>query len=175
MRIAYQGVPGAFGHEACLAFLPAYEPVGLPSFADVAAGVAAGAIERGLLPLRNSRAGAVEGVADLVGKHGLAIEAEHVLRVRMHLLALPGTRLEAVRTVTSHPVALRQCAVAIARLGVATEPAPNTAAAARALDDPHKAVLASEAAASLYGLEILVRDLQDDPDNATTFILIRRG
>jgi len=172
VTIAYQGAPGAFGHEACLAFLPGEETRALPSFEAVAAAVAAGEAEAGLLPLANSRAGAVEGVRALIEGAGLIVAAEHRLPVRMHLLALPGSTLAEVRTVVSHPVALRQCAEHIARLGLAEEEASNTAVAAKKLCDPAKAVLASQAAAALYGLRILASDLQDDPDNATTFALV---
>jgi prephenate dehydratase len=90
----------------------------------------------------------------------------------MHLLGLPGARLETVRTAVSHPVALRQCARTLDRLGFAREEAANTAVAAAALRDPAKAVLASEAAAEAYGLVILLRDVHDRPDNETRFALL---
>lgn len=175
MTVVYQGAPGAFGHEACLAFLPGEEARALPSFEAVAAAVAAGEAEAGLLPLANSRAGEVEGVRALIAEAGLAVAAEHLLPVRMHLLGLPGATLTEVRTVVSHPVALRQCAEHIGRLGLVREEAPNTAIAARDLRDPTRAALASRAAAKLYGLQILASDMQDDPGNATTFALVRRA
>jgi prephenate dehydratase len=172
MSVAYQGVPGAFGHEACLAFLPAHEPRPLPSFEAVAAAVAAGEAAFGLLPVANSRAGEVEGVRGLIGRAAVRVAAEHRLPVRIHLLGLRGARLEQVDTVVSHPVALRQCARQLVRLGLRTVAAANTAMAARGLSDPRHTALASEAAARLYGLVILAHDVQDDPDNATTFALI---
>jgi prephenate dehydratase len=174
MIVAYQGVPGAFGHEACLAFLPGHIPMPMPSFAAVAQAVADGAAECGMLPLENSRAGPVEGVSELIEAGGLTVAARHLLPVRMHLMALPGATLAELRTVASHPVALRQCTAAIARLGLIAEPAANTAVAAQSLAVLESAALASEAAARLYGLEILLRDVQDDPDNATIFAVVRR-
>jgi prephenate dehydratase len=174
MIVAYQGVAGAFGHEACLAFLPGHVPMPMPSFAAVAEAVAGGAAECGMLPLENSRAGPVEGVRALIESHRLAVAARHLLPVRMHLVALPGAALAGLRTVASHPVALRQCTVAIARLGLVAEAAANTAVAAQSLTNPESAALASESAARLYGLEILLRDVQDDPDNATMFAVVRR-
>jgi prephenate dehydratase len=172
MSVAYQGVPGAFGHEACLAFLPSHSPRPLPSFEAVAAAVAAGEAAFGLLPVANSRAGEVEGVRSLIAAAGVRVAAEHRLPVRIHLLGLLGTKLAEVDTVVSHPVALRQCAGHILSLGLRTAPAANTAVAAQALSDPRRAVLASEAAARLYGLAVLVSDMQDDPDNMTIFALI---
>jgi prephenate dehydratase len=174
MIVAYQGVPGAFGHEACLAFLPGHTPVPMPSFAAVAEAVAGGTADCGMLPLENSRAGPVEGVRELIEAHRLAVSARHRLAVRMHLMALPGASLAGLAKVASHPVALRQCESAIARLGLVAEPAANTAVAARSLADLETAALASEAAARLYGLEILLRDAHDDPGNETIFAVVSR-
>ena len=95
----------------------------------------------------------------------------------MHLLAPEGTRLEDVRRVVSHPIALLQCRETLQALGVAVEPASNTAAAAKEIassSDGSTAVLASEAAASIYGLAILRRNVHDRPDNATTFCVLAR-
>lgn len=172
MRAAYQGAPGAFGHEAAVTFLPAFEPVARSDFAAVAAAVASGETERGILPLENNEAGET-GARALIGD--LVLLSRHWLPVRMHLLALPGTQLADVAAIVSHPVALRQCARLIAEFGLPTEEAPNTAVAARDLADPTKAVLASEAAAAAYGLTILRRDVHDRADNATLFAVLARG
>ncbi|HEY0085498.1 MAG TPA: prephenate dehydratase domain-containing protein [Allosphingosinicella sp.] len=172
MKIAYSGAPGAFAHEACLAFAPDVGPMAVNGFAAVADAVESGVAGFGMLPLHNSRAGAVEDVAELLRTRPLCIMAEHDLRVRMHLLGLAGTELATVRTVASHPMALRQCTKALEALGVTLEEAPNTAVAARELTDPTRAVLASEAAAKAYGLIILQHDLQDDPHNHTRFAMV---
>lgn len=174
MKVAYQGAPGAFGHQAALAFCPGCELVPADTFADVARAVASGGTERGVLPVENSRAGPVEGVVEIIASSGVRVLAEHRLPVRMHLLALPGVRLGDVKLVRSHPVALLQCAEKVAALGLEAEPAANTAFAARDLRTRDRAVLASEAAASAYGLAILVPDMQDDPDNATRFAVIAK-
>ena len=174
MRAAYQGAPGAFGHEACLQFLPGYEPVACPDFAAVVAAVAGGGTERGILPLENNEAGDT-GARTLIEGARLQVVQEQWLPVRMHLLALPGVGLEAVRTVASHRVALRQCSKLLERLDVRTEEAANTAIAARDRTGRDTAVLASEAAAAAYGLTILLRDVHDRPDNATLFAVLARG
>jgi len=175
MTIAYQGAPGAFSHEACLAFVPDHRPIGLPSFADVVAAVLHGEAERGILPIENSRAGPVRGNGELLAQQGIAVIATYDLAVRMHLLALPAARLEDVTMIVSHPMALAQCASKLRTLGIATGPATNTALAAQGLATLDRAVLASEAAASVYGLTILRRDMHDDPDNMTRFCLFERG
>jgi prephenate dehydratase len=172
MRIAYAGAEGAFAHEACLAFAPGIEPVALPDFAAVVRAVETGAAERGMLPVRNSRAGEEPEVRTLLMKAAVKLGPAHALPVRMHLLGLPGTSLGDLEVVTSHPMALKQCAGSIARLGLATRPASNTAVAARSLRERSVGVLASEAAASAYGLQLLRADMQDDPENMTTFVII---
>jgi prephenate dehydratase len=177
MKVAYQGQPGAFGHEACLAFLPHHEPVAKHSFRAVLEAVTALETTYGMLPLENSHAGRVDEVWQLLAASDVERLSENRLPVRMHLLAPNGTRLESVRRVVSHPVALAQCAETLRALGLAVEAASNTAAAAKALaeaSDGATAVLASEAAASIYGLTILRRDVHDRPDNATTFCVVGR-
>ncbi len=173
--ILYQGVPGAFSHEACLAFVPGEEAVPAASFADVANGVAEGRAALGMLPLENSIAGEVPGVRALIEAAGLRIEVEHVLPVRLHLVALPEAELADVRVVASHAMALKQCARSLARLGLAAEEAENTAVAVKNLARRDHAALGSEAAARIYGRKVLLRDLQDEDGNATRFGIVSRG
>ena len=177
MKVAYQGEPGAFSHEACLTFLPGYEAVRKASFADVVAAVAEGEAELGVLPEENVAAGVVPEVRALLDQGGLAILARHLLPIRMHLLGVPGATMESIRTVVSHPIALAQCANSVRSLGLPTEEARNTATAAKELslsDDRSRAVLASSAAAETYGLVVLRRDMQDREDNATRFVVLAR-
>jgi prephenate dehydratase len=174
MRIAYAGAEGAFAHQACLAFAAGFEPVGVESFAAVVGAVARGEAACGMLPLHNSRAGEVAEAAALLRGGGVRLVARSALPVRMHLLGLPGASVEGLRLIRSHPMALRQCARALSALGLPTEEAVNTAIAARSLDDAGVGVLASEAAAAAYGLAVLRRDMQDDPDNSTIFGIIEQ-
>lgn len=177
MTVAYQGQPGAFSHQACLTFLPGHDPVALPTFAAVIAAIERGEADVGVLPVENSCAGPVEPVVRLLADCDLVVIARHSLPVRMHILAVPGTRLEDVTLVVSHPIALLQCAETLKALGLQTEEAANTATAAKALaasGDRSRAVLASEAAADAYGLTILKRNVHDQPDNATSFCVLAR-
>jgi prephenate dehydratase len=174
MTIGYAGAPGAFAHEAATLFAPEKVGIAFASFAAVVEAVASSAVELGVLPVSNGRAGAVPGVAALLADARIRTIEEREVAVRVHLLALPGVALDEVRMIASHPVALAQCAEHLAALGIATEEAANTAVAAAALDRRDKGVLASEAAAEAYGLAVLKRDLHDDPDNRTRFALIAR-
>lgn len=174
MIVAYQGVPGAFGHEAAGKVANFASLLAAPSFADVISAVCEGTAQAGVLPVVNRRAGRVDGVADLIDNSGLLVNETIELPIRIHLLALPGATLGEIDTVISHPMALRQCAGRLAELGVEKRDASNTAVAARSLSDRRSAVLASAMAADLYGLALLESDLQDDPDNATCFAVLVR-
>lgn len=174
MRVAYPGAPGAFSHEACRVFRPGDEAVPYPDFEQAVAAVATGEAEMGVLPLFNNAAGET-GAAELIAKAGMCLVGEHELPIRMHLLGMSGSRLSDIRKVVSHPIALQQCAGQISALGLATEEASNTAAAAAELDDPSRGVLASETAGRIYGLALLKPNMHDRPDNATRFAIFQRA
>ncbi|MDP8916093.1 MAG: prephenate dehydratase [Pseudomonadota bacterium] len=174
--IAFQGEPGAFSHAACLSFVPDAEPRACPSFEAAVEAVRSGACALALLPVSNSIAGPVEPVVRLLAETGLRELGRHDLVVRMALIGAPGAGLSDLRTVASHPVALRQCNRLIADLGLSPEPAFDTAGAARLLaenPDRSRGVLASEAAAALHGLPVLRADVEDQPGaSITTFLAL---
>jgi prephenate dehydratase len=174
MTVAYSGGPGAFSHEASRAFLPGEEPIAYPSFARVIEAIERGEADLGILPIENNNVGRVEEVRQLLASSRVKVLAEHRLPIRIHLLGRPGSSLDQVRTVVSHPMALKQCAATMARLGLAMKDAPSTSVAAKELLDPANAVLASEAAAAADGLVILKRDVHDREVNETTFVVISR-
>lgn len=174
MTVAYPGAEGAFSHEACLRFLPGHDPVPVATFGEVVTAVQTGQTELGMLPLSNNSAGET-GACELIRGARLRVLGEPVLSVRMHLLAMPSAAIGQIRTVVSHPVALRQCARALSALGVETEEAASTAVAAKSLSGRDRAVLGSERAAALYGLAIVKRDMHDRADNATRFAIVARG
>ena len=175
--VAYQGEPGAYAHEACRKFLPDFERINRPTFESVADAVLAGEAELGMLPIENNTAGAVPGNRDLIALKGLHVREEVELPSHLHLMAVPGARLEEIETVVSHPIALAQCHKVLERLSATPEEAINTAVGARLLADSgdrRKAAVASEAAALANGLTILCRNVHDNPDNATTFCIVAR-
>ena len=175
--VAYQGEPGAYAHEACRRFLPSHERINRPTFEAVADAVLAGEAELGMLPIENNTAGAVPGNRELIKRDGLFVREEVQLPIHLHLMAVPGARLEEIETVISHPIALAQCHKVLERLSAKPEEAINTAVGARLLADSgdrRKAAVASEAAAIANGLAILCRNVHDNPDNATTFCIVAR-
>jgi prephenate dehydratase len=177
-KVAYLGPPGTFSEEAVHALDPSreWEPVPEPSLWAAYHALTSGQVELAVLPIENSVEGAVGATLDLLAHEpGPLICAELALPVRHHLLARPATRWEEITTVASHPQALGQCARFLdERLPSATQlPTPSTAdGAQRASVQPGVAAVASLAAAEHYGLEAIAKDIQDEPENATRFVLL---
>ncbi len=176
-RLAYHGDRGAFGEAACALADPAATPVPHATAEAAIAAVRAGDCDAAVLPVHNSVAGPVTANLALLPASGLH-EAGHVdVPITMALLAIPGARLADIRVIASHPVALAQCSRLITRLGVTTEAAPTTAAAAAALipaSARDRAVLAAPRAAPLHGLIVLADNVGDDPHAITRFAILKR-
>jgi prephenate dehydratase len=181
-RVGYQGVPAcysdlAIGKVFATRQVTRLERVGFRSFAAAIDALEAGTIDYALLPIENTIAGSINEVYDLLGHRPVTIVGEEALEVEHCLLGLPGGRVEELRVVRSHPVALQQCAKFLDRLGVVSESFHDTAGAAQAVardGDPAIAAIASEDAAREYGLVVLARDIADHPRNLTRFLLIGR-
>ncbi len=174
-RIAFQGEPGAFSDEACRAHFPDHEPVPHAAFEDAFEAIKSGDCALGMIPVENSTAGRVADVHHLLPSSGLKIIGERFKPISFQLMANRGARLEAIATVSSMGIALGQCRRALRRLGVRTQISGDTAGAARALaaePDPTRAVIAPALAARLYGLEILMTDIEDEAHNTTRFLVM---
>jgi prephenate dehydratase len=174
-KIAFQGEPGANSDEACRTHYPDYEPAPYAAFEDAFEAVKSGACALGMIPVENSIAGRVADVHHLLPASGLKIIGERFKPIRFHLMANPDVKLEDVKTVTSMAFALGQCRKTLKRLGVKTEAAGDTAGAARALaehPDPTRAAISPELAAQIYGLDILLRDIEDEAHNTTRFLVM---
>ncbi len=176
-RIVFQGLPGAYSHLACRQVLPRYEAIPAESFEEAFAAVREGRAERAMIPIDNSIAGRVADIHHLMPHCGLHIIGEHFQRVNHHLLAIPGARLEGIRTVHSHVHALNQCRRLIRELGITPKVHADTAGAAAEVAEagrPDRAAIASRLAAEIYGLEILRADIEDAEHNTTRFIILAR-
>lgn len=170
--IAFQGRPGAYSDLACRQARPDWETLPCPSFAAAIAAVHDGRADEALLACENSLAGRVPDIHALLPNAGLHIVGEHFQRVEHCLLVVPGTRIEAIRAVHTHPVALGQIHNLIAELGVDGVPQFDTAGAAEMVAQwqrPEDAAVASSLAAELNGLEILRRNVEDAAHNTTRF------
>ena len=175
--VAYQGAPGAFSEEAAIALAGAdavLEPC--RSFEAVFAAVARGRARAAVVPIRNSVAGDVPGVAELVRDSGLSIAGRHDLRVEQSLLGCPGTQMRDVRRVLSHPMAIAQCGRFFREHPqLRAVQAFDTAGAVRLIvrrGHQSEAAIASSRAAALWGATVIETGIQDDPDNLTMFLLL---
>ncbi|HEU4983428.1 MAG TPA: prephenate dehydratase [Acidobacteriaceae bacterium] len=178
MRIAIQGEPGSFSHEAALGVAPGATILPCAVSADVFAAVDEGRADCAVIPIENSLAGSVAEHYDLLLTQDVAIESESLLRIRHNLIAMPGTKLEQIERVSSHPVALAQCRGFLeAHPQMQVVPFYDTAGSVKRLmeqSDAKAAGIASAQAARHYGGEILAAGIEDNPQNYTRFFLIRR-
>ena len=177
-RVAYQGVEGAFAHIALRELFPHAEAVGCPTWDEVFARVSAGDAAYGVVPFENSHAGDVSAVLDLCYNHPeLWVVQVYDLPVRQNLLVLPGVTLSEVRHVYSHQQAISQSETFLKQLRLPCTAMDNTAMAAKFVaegGDRSRAAIASRETAALYGLEVLVPDINTDGDNTTRFIVLSR-
>ena len=178
LRVAYQGVEGSYSHltaQRRYAGRPGGVRLdGFPSFRAAADATRNGTTDVCLLPIENSTAGSIYDTYDILTAGGLVINAEEVTEVRHQLLGLPGSSLDGIRTVISHPQALAQCERFLRGLeGVQTRAEYDTAGAAQQVQmgqDRSVAAIASEIAATVFGLEILASDIQNQASNYTRFV-----
>jgi prephenate dehydratase len=175
--IAFQGLPGAYSHKACVAAYPAMAPLPCPTFEDAFAAVREGRARYAMIPIDNTLAGRVADVHHLLPYSGLNIIGEHFERINHHLLAPKGASLDTIKTVESHVHALGQCRNLIRQLGLTVIVGADTAGAASELaksGDITKAAIASELAAEIYGLQSLKSNIEDAEHNTTRFVVLAR-
>jgi len=174
--VAFQGEHGAYSEEAIRQNLgDEVETLPCRSFEDLFAVVESGEADLAALPIENSVAGSINRAYDLLLERDLKIWGEMVLHVRHNLMAPPGTTLEDLTQVRSHPQALAQCERYLNQHGLKAVPWYDTAGSAKELaanPEPGVGAIASALAAEIYGLEILDRDIQDLAWNYTRFFLI---
>ncbi|CDP08936.1 unnamed protein product [Coffea canephora] len=177
LRVAYQGVRGAYSESAAEKAYPNCEAVPCEQFDTAFEAVERWLVDRAVLPIENSLGGSIHRNYDLLLRHRLHIVGEVKLAIRHCLLANPDANLEELKRVLSHPQALAQCENTLTKLGLVREAVDDTAGAAKFIAF-HKlkdaGAVASETAARIYGLNILARDIQDDSDNITRFLMLAR-
>lgn len=177
--IGYLGPPGTFTQEALEANLShdfdSHVPFG--TVPEVLLAVEVGEVASGIVPIENSIEGSVNVTLDtLAFETQLYIEREVVHPIRHRLVAKPGVDREKIKEIVSHPHATAQCRRFLLRNfpGVPLVAANSTAEAAKTvsgMDEPVAAVT-TEIAASIYGLVVLERDIEDYPSNRTRFIVV---
>jgi prephenate dehydratase len=179
MKIAIQGEFGSFSHEAATKLVPDTEIVPCSLSAEVFAALSGDKVDAAVIPIENSLASSVAEHYDLMLSHNVRVERETLLRIRHNLIGISGVETGEINRVFSHPVALAQC-----RKFLAAHPRMeayafyDTAGSVKQLmelRDRHVAGIASEAAAHYYGAQILEAGIEDNPENYTRFLLVRRA
>ena len=179
MRIAIQGEPGSFSHEATLAMVPdaVLEPCSVS--ADVFKALTQAAVDAAVIPIENSLAGSVLEHFDLLLQHRVKVVRESRLRIRHNLIVISGVAIADVEQVYSHPVALAQCRRFLAdHPKIRATAFYDTAGSVKHIvesNESRAAAIASEAAAHYYGAEILQAEIEDNPENYTRFFMVRRA
>ena len=178
MRIAYQGVTGAYSEAAVLRINSIAEPLPRPSFEDVFASVEKQEATHGILPVENTIGGTIHRNYDLLLEHELWIVAEVKIPIAHNLVVTEGTKLEQVKRVYSHPQGLAQCERFLRSLtGVEIVATYDTAGSAKMIKEealPNSAAIASARAAEVFGMKILKSGIQDFADNITRFLIVSR-
>jgi prephenate dehydratase len=177
MRIAIQGEPGSFSHQAALQLEPQATIVPCAYSAEVFQLAESGEADAAVIPIENSLAGSVVEHVDLLFQSDVQIERELLLRIRHNLIGLPGTNLADIRKVLSHPVALAQCR-RFFREHPQMMPTAfyDTAGSVKHITesgDKETGAVASDQAARVYGGIVLAAGIEDNAANYTRFFLIR--
>ncbi|MBT8414278.1 MAG: prephenate dehydratase [Boseongicola sp.] len=176
-RIAFQGEPGAYSHQACAETRPEHEPMPCRTFEDVIDAVNSGAADLAMLPVENTTYGRVADIHRLLPDSGLHIVDEAFVRVHINVLGVPGAKVSEIKTAYSHLVLLPQCAGWLKKNNVHGAVSPDNARAARDVaeaGDKTVAALASELAADVYGLDVLARHIEDEDHNTTRFLVMAK-
>ncbi len=178
LRVAFQGERGAYSEAAAVTFFgDSVEVMPCPDFDAVFEAVTYGQADRGVLPVENSLAGSIHRNYDLLLRYELSIVGEVQIPIAHQLIALPGVTLADIKKVYSHPQALAQCEHSITRLLPRAERITtyDTAGSVKMIKEQRirdGAGLASERAASIYNMQILRPDMQDDAENYTRFVVV---
>ncbi|MDD3222091.1 MAG: prephenate dehydratase [Clostridia bacterium] len=176
-KVVYTGVPGAYAEAAMNGYFgQEIDGFNVETFGDAMEAVQSGKAEYGVLPIENSSTGSVNDVYDLLSAYDNHIVGEYMVKIEHALLGLPGSSLENIHTVYSHPQGLMQCSQFLDKCRDWQQVSlQNTAASAkRVMDDKDlgQAAIASKQAAKNYGLVVLKEKLNDLDNNSTRFVVI---
>ncbi len=178
MKVAIQGEPGSFSHEAARRMLPGCDIVPCARSAEVFDRLEAGKVPIAVIPIENSLAGSVTEHLDLLLARDVFIQRDFHLRIVHNLIAARGAKKSDIRRAFSHPVALDQCRDFFRKNpGIQAMPFYDTAGSVKHIIENgmrDSAGIASRHAASVYKGRILAQGIEDDKRNFTRFVLLRR-
>ena len=176
--VAFQGEIGAYSEAAALDFFGASTQVKpCETLDDVFRSVEQGEAQFGIVPIENSLEGSISRVYDLLLDSSLQVCGETELRVTHCLIANQGTQLAGIRRVYSHIQALGQCQAYLKHLGRELIPTYDTAGSVKMIKElaiTDGAAIASTRAAEIYGMQIIARGIEDNPNNYTRFFILAK-
>ena len=174
--IAFQGEPGAYSESAVYQFFGSkVQAKPCRDFRDVFENVKLKTVTAGVVPVENSLEGSINQNYDLFFSYDLKVFGEVIVKIEHCLIVNPGTRIDQIKSVYSHPQALAQCRSYLERAGWEIVPAYDTAGSVKIIKEQkltNAAAIASERAAEIYGMQILARDIADNKENYTRFFVL---
>jgi prephenate dehydratase len=177
LKIAFQGEPGANSDIAAREVYEDCETIPCATFEDALAAISNGDADLGMIPIDNSIAGRVADIHHLLPHANLHIVGEHFLPIHFNLMAPKGATLKTIKSVESHIHALGQCRRFIRKHDYKAVIAADTAGAARHIAESHditRGALAPKLAATIYGLDVLAENVEDEAHNTTRFVILSR-
>jgi prephenate dehydratase len=179
VRVAIQGIATSFHEVAALSFFTSpIEIVECDTFNSVCESLKGGVSDFAVMAIENSIAGSILPNYFLLQQNHFSIVGEMYLPIHMHLLTKPGVTMKEIKTIESHPMAIRQCSEFLHSLnGIEIRESDDTALSAKRISE-HKtrsvAAIANEQAARKFGLQILKSHIETHKKNFTRFLLLAR-
>ncbi len=175
MKIAYQGIKGAYSEAAIYSYFKNPETMGFETFEEVFEAVKKGISDYGFIPVENTIAGSVSVNYDLLLKEDVYVIAEVFYRIRHCLLSHKNSELSDIKKAYSHPHALEQCRDFLKKHNIKPIPEYDTAGAAKIVSERKingEAAVASELCSKIYGLKIIEKGIESNKENTTKFFVI---
>ncbi|MEO5909311.1 MAG: prephenate dehydratase [Pelobium sp.] len=176
-RVAIQGIRASFHEEAAFKFFGEdIETIECNSFKQTFQKLASGDADFVVMAIENSIAGSLLPNYTLLRDYNFPVIGEVYLPIQLHLMALPGVKFEDIKTVTSHPIAIRQCSDFLDEFpDLKIVESSDTAACAKKIKEEQltdTVAIANTLAAKLYGLNILERRIESNKKNYTRFLIL---
>ena len=180
LKIGYQGVKGSFSEEAMISFFGENnKSLNYEKFEDVFISLKNDEIDYGILPFENSCTGAITSVYDLISKYGFYIVGEECIKINQNLVGVKDATVDDIKEVYSHPQGFEQSKKFLRNHeDFKLIYFYNTAISAKhvsKLNDKGKAAIASSRAAKIYNLDILAKNIHDNNNNHTKFVIISKN
>ncbi len=176
-KVAIQGIAGSFHHQVAREYFGnEVEVEECMSFQAVIDSLLTGSSEKAVMAIENSIAGSILPNYALIDDNNISITGEHYIPIQMNLMAVPGQKIENIRKVYSHPMALLQCKEFFKdHPHIKLIEDADTASVAKRISENGKAgvaAVASSAAAELFELEIIERNIHTVKSNTTRFLIL---